>query len=244
MIDKTEVIKLSAAGLTPKEIAEKTGIDYKTIYSWRDKIKLNFQGSGGLNRLINSNPFEKWDEEAQYWFGYIVGDGCLSSKKYSISIGSKDIEHLTKYQNWLGLKTMHISVNKVGSTIGTVLFGHRETHAWLIERGITPKKSLTVSLSIPFTSHILRGLFDADGCARKARNRSKITSGSMELLQQVQIYLLINGINSTVAVQHKRTYCISISGYNDRDFYKLLYGSATVYLERKEEKLRRATMRK
>lgn len=244
MINRTEVIRLSAEGFTPKEIAEKTGIDYKTIYSWRNKIKLNFQGSGGLNRFITSNPFKKWDEVAQYWFGYIIGDGCLSSKKYNISINSKDINHLAKYQNWLGLKTMHISINEAGSTMGVVLFGHKETHAWLIKQGITPKKSLTVQLKIPFTPHILRGLFDADGCARNKRNRTKVTSASIPLLNQVQIYLLENGIRSTVAVQEHRTYCISISGYSDKDFYDLLYTNATVYLERKEEKLRQATMRK
>ena len=243
LIYKDQIEALSKLGNTPKKIAEISGIKYATVWSYCKRLNLPMEGSGGKNAIIQYNPFESWDENAQYWFGYIAGDGNLSSKKYSISICSQDLEHLTKYKDWLKLDKMHIS-KRGKSPRGIVLFGNKDTHKCLIDRGLTPNKSLTLELNIPFTPHILRGLFDADGCARNKRNRSKITSGSIKLLQQIQTYLIEHTINSFIAVQCGKTYCISISGHSDKDFYNLLYKDASVYLERKEEKLRRASMRK
>jgi len=189
---KLELEKLHELGLTPKQAAQKLGIKYCTLLPNWKKANLPLQGSGGQNRIINHNPFEKWDEWAQYWFGYILGDGNVSSEKYSIAIYSQDLDHLQHYADWLKLK-----VHRAGKK-GTVLFGNKETHKWLISKGITPNKSLTVQLTISFTSHILRGLFDADGCARRLGNPNKITSGSLPLLKQVQDYLELHQIDSVI----------------------------------------------
>ena len=99
-------------------------------------------------------------------------------------------------------------------------------------------------LSKEYKKEFIKGLFDADGYARSKRNRSKITSCSIKLLQQIQLYLNTHGINTVIAIQCGRTYCISISGHSDKAFYNFLYNNSTVYLERKYEKLRLASMRK
>lgn len=236
----SDIKRLSDTGLFPKQIAVELGLKYHTIYKYCKAMGIPFQGSGGLNRLINSNPFEQWDEVAQYWFGYIAGDGNVSSKKYNIAIYSKDLDHLKKYQDWLGLKVMHIVKDK---GTGVVLFGNMETHAWLIERGITPNKSLDLELNIPFTPHIIRGLLDSDGCGRKKGNPTKITSGSTLLLEQLKYHFVTVGIDTVIHLQCERTYCIHIRQQSDKLLYRYLYDNASVFLERKEERLRQAAMR-
>lgn len=231
--------RYAAEGKTPKETALLMNVKYHTLYPHWKREKLPMQGSGGFNRIITSNPFLVWDEKAQYWFGYLLGDGNVSKKKYSIGIYSQDIDHLTKYSEWLGNLKVHIS--KGGrSSKGTVVFGHKPTHQWLISQGIIPNKSLSVELRCEFTPHIVRGLFDADGCGRKKANPSKITSGSPWLLLQLQRYFDKCGICTVIHLQCNNTYCICIKRKSDSAFYDLLYTNATVYLERKEQRLKDA----
>lgn len=228
--------ELSDNNITPKQASSLLGIKYNTLLKHWKRQNLPLQGSGGLNRLISTNPFEIWNEVAQYWFGYILGDGNVSKRKYNIAIYSQDLDHLQKYADWLGLK-IHISNN---AKKGTVLFGHSATHKWLIERGITPNKSLTAELQIPFTRHILRGLFDADGCGRRLGNPNKITSGSLPLLEQVQDYLKMRGIDTVIHLQCGRTYCIHIRRASDEKFFKLLYSNSSIFMQRKFDRVYRS----
>jgi hypothetical protein len=231
---KNKLEELSSQGLTPKLAAASLSIKYTTLLKRWKKLGLPLEGSGGKNRFINSNPFEKWEEWEQYWFGYIAGDGNVSSKKYSVAIYSQDLDHLQKYADWIGLKML------VYGKKGTVLFGHKDTHAWLIERGITPNKSLDLKLNVPLTPHILRGIFDSDGCGRKAGNPTKITSGSLVLLRQIQEYLTSQGISTVIHLQCERTYCIHIKRKSDPLFFSLLYSSSTVHMQRKYDRLKSA----
>ena len=140
MIEYSKLQEVALNGMTPKEASEFFEIKYPTLLVHWKRLNLPMQGSGGLNRLLQVNPFECWTEEAQYWFGYILGDGNISKVKYSIAIYSQDLEHLKKYQRWLHPK-MTLNMSKNGKK-GTVLFGHKQTHEWFIKRGIVPNKSL------------------------------------------------------------------------------------------------------
>lgn len=231
---KWNLSELHNLGYTPKKAAEYLGVKYCTLLPHWKKQGLPLQGSGGQNRIICHNPFEDWGEVAQYWFGYIVGDGNISTEKYSIAVYSQELDHLQKYADWLGLK-IHISGLK-----GTVLFGNKQVHQWFIERGVTPNKSLDVRLDVALTPHIVRGLFDADGCGRRGGNPNKITSGSLRLLEQIQKYLYSKEIESVIHVQCGRTYCINIKRSSDTKFFELLYSNATVYMQRKYDRVSRS----
>lgn len=193
---------------------------------------------GGKNAKVKKNPFLNWDETAQYWFGYLAADGNLSKTKYSINLLSIDHSHLSKFKDWV--EPSLTLYNKKGSNCKVVTFGHFDTYQFLITKGITPKKSLTLNLNTPITRHILRGVFDGDGCY-SSRCSPKITSGSLMFLRQLSEFLTQNGIDVTIKIQCigiNTTYALYVKMKHRFELYKLLYDNSTIFLERKELKLR------
>ena len=198
---------------------------------------------GGNNRIVNNNPFECMNSEAQYWIGFLAADGNLSTKKYSITMQLKDIDHILKYRDFISPELKyHDNINKAGSLIRTVLFGSYEVYYYLISLGFTPAKSRTFSFNIPLTGDILRGVFDGDGSA--SQNRPKITTGSVLFRDQLTNYFDEIGIKYTVTVKDKvkctHIYDIWILYDSRQQFFDLLYTEDCVKLERKYEQLRAA----
>lgn len=234
-----KIVKLHKEGKTVKEIAKQLGTTTGNIYYHAKKINLKFQGSGGQNRIITENPFIN-SPESDYWIGYIAADGWLSTKKYAIGIVSKDIEHLFKFKKFLGKRvTEHLSNDKL-----TITFGSKITHSYLISKGITPRKSLNLKVNFKINRDFLRGIIDGDGCFSKTRRtQHKITSGSIEFLEQIKQFLQNNNIISKISIQQKvvnTTYCLRIYNYQSKQLYNLLYKDAIIFLERKEHILRHA----
>lgn len=205
--------------------------------------KTNKDPRGGQNRIVNHNPFECMSDEAQYWIGFLAADGNLSTKKYSISMQLKDIEHILKYRNFINpILKYHDKVNPAGSLMRTVLFGNYEVYNYLISIGFTPAKSKTFSFKIPLTGNILRGVFDGDGSA--SQNRPKITTASILFRDQLTNYFDKLGIKYTVTVKHKvkdpYIYDVWVLYDSRQQFFDLLYTKDCVKLERKYEQLRAA----
>jgi intein/homing endonuclease len=206
-------------------------------------MEIKIENRGGQNRKVLNNPFTNLEnEETQYWLGMLAADGCVSSKKYSISLGLKDVEHVLKYKDFISpTLTAYYKINKAGSTICTVLFGSIIAHKYLISLGITPRKSLTLEMNIPITRHFFRGVFDGDGYSPRAGQSAKITSGSLKFLNQLSKFLFDNNIKNRIAIQQRSKniiYALYITASQFTDFYKLLYEDATIFMQRKEERLR------
>lgn len=101
--------------------------------------------------------------------GYIATDGYLSSDSRHINITSKDREHLYKIRHSLFLR------NKIGrksrerekeKKFSQLQFGDVKFYKYLVDLGLTSKKSLTIgSLKIDdsFFADFLRGVIDGDG---------------------------------------------------------------------------------
>ena len=116
----------------------------------------------------NKNYKIKWSPEFAYAIGLLTTDGNLSSDVGQLEITSKDVQLLNTFRRCLGLK------NKIGlKTSGfsnkkypRVQFGNIILYRWLLEIGLTPHKSKTISkLKIPekYFFDFLRGSFDGDG---------------------------------------------------------------------------------
>lgn len=53
--------------------------------------------------------FEKIDnEEKAYWLGFLYADGNVSLKedKIELSLAEKDLNHIKKFKNFIGLETI------------------------------------------------------------------------------------------------------------------------------------------
>lgn len=104
-----------------------------------------------------------------YIIGFIVTDGSLSIDGRHINITSKDREHLFIIRNALLLK------NKIGRKARAIFgvkkysqlqFGDVNFYRYLIELGLTPRKSLTlgkIKVDRLFFADFLRGVIDGDG---------------------------------------------------------------------------------
>jgi intein/homing endonuclease len=196
---------------------------------------------GGKNRVVNNNPFLPLTEESEYWIGFLAADGCISSTKYSIHLGIKDIEHVLKYRDFINPKLKaYYKINAAGNNICTVLFGNYETHAYLISLGLTPAKSKTFKFNISLNGNILRGMFDGDGSV--SQRRPKITTGSPYFKQQLEEYYTKLGISFTTTVKHKikdtQIWDIWVLQDSRQKLFDLMYKNSTVFLERKYEQFR------
>ncbi|MDQ1299356.1 MAG: hypothetical protein QG636_24 [Patescibacteria group bacterium] len=112
-----------------------------------------------------------WAPNFAYGVGLMASDGNLSSDGRHLAFVSKDLEQVEHLRQCFDITA---NVSKTRQVIlGTERFYYRlqwgdiRLYAFLLDIGLTPKKSLTLgSLKIPdeFFFDFLRGSFDGDGC--------------------------------------------------------------------------------
>lgn len=110
-----------------------------------------------------------WDHNFAYIIGVIATDGNLSSDLRHIIITSKDYEMVTTCKNSLGLTNKITKTSRGGSQdkkYYMLQFGDKNFLEFLLELGLTPRKSKTMStLKIPkkYFADFFRGCIDGDG---------------------------------------------------------------------------------
>jgi hypothetical protein len=132
--------------------------------------------------------------EKVYWFGFIVGDGCIYSNpnkvNYQFSIVSKDKEHLCKLAKFLGYPDTRVRVTKIKYFVLSLWC--KELVFDLLNLGITWRKSNTVNASIISKNYVwdfIRGLWDADGSIMILKNKTVFSislTGNYPLLKKIQ----------------------------------------------------------
>lgn len=103
----------------------------------------------------------EWSETMAYLVGLIASDGCLTRGR-TITFTSEDLELVQLFLELLG------RTNKIGQNGGAfrTQVGDVQLYDWLIQMGITERKSLTIGgIAIPagFLFPLARGLLDGDG---------------------------------------------------------------------------------
>ena len=120
---------------------------------------------------INVNFFAEWSQDLAYVLGYILGDGNINKLLTTLTIVSKDKEHLETINAAIGsnrplhqraLDNAYIHAKQTWSLLvsSTVVIHH------LIHLGIEPNKSLSGGYpSVPkeYWWHFFRGILDSDG---------------------------------------------------------------------------------
>ena len=226
-----------------KDIIKETGAGKHYI---GDLVKKNNIGRGsGRRNEIDSKLLELGTPESDYWIGYIIADGNISKGKNrnkAIAISTIDEEIVNKAIDHFG-KYLHVYKHKLipnRNQVYQLKFSCIKIHNYLIDIGITPKKSLTINLNFPLNSHILRGIFDGDGSVHNKSFTCKITTGSENLGNQIVNFLKENGIFSKLRLRKGTNhYDVNIERKADYvRFYNLLYTNAKYYMERKKSKFK------
>lgn len=125
------------------------------------------------NTSMSMKPLGKtkaiWSDDLAYAIGLIASDGNLSGDGRHIIFTSKDYDLAESFKQALGL-TVTIGKKSSGRSkekkYYAVQFGDKIFYNFLIEIGITPRKSKTINeIKIPkkYFFHFLRGAFDGDG---------------------------------------------------------------------------------
>lgn len=202
----------------------------------------------------------EWSSNLAYAVGLIASDGCLSSSGRHLYFVSKDIEQVRNLRRCLALKAKiatHLpGIHATNKKYYRIQWGDVTLYEFLVNIGLTPKKSLTIgALSIPdeYFFKFLRGSFDGDGCfysyfdsrwkssfmfylVFSSASHAHITwlRSSIARLASVQGHVTQNGKDSTL-------WNIKYAKRESMEVLKYLYPqSASLCLSRKRLKIERA----
>lgn len=240
--------------LSWKQMSEYLGRSISAISAKSSKLGLKKKEK----YFYNEKFFDVIDsEEKAYWLGFMIADGCVvyntEIRNYEISIELNDIDknHLKKFNKSISgnlevkfrsRKPHYIKDNYVGSTHSCFIRLYNKHMAEsLIKNGCVQKKSKIVKL--PFIEenmmrHLIRGIFDGDGCIRNDKKylRCDITTASLSMIDGLRVYLKSNGIYSHVyeCRDGSGVYKVDISGKeNVLNFLNLMYLDSNISLDRK-----------
>jgi hypothetical protein len=197
--------------------------------------------AGGRPRTLffDIDYFQEIDSsEKAYWLGFIFGDGSIRDDKYDknlkIHLAERDLVHVEKFCHDVRYP------KKINSAMVTL--SSKKMVEDLKNKGIRRNKTYRggVPQNVPnkFLIDCARGLFDADGSISYHPNsitrlQAKLTTNK-ELLEWFKESTGLG--NSIIPVKGKFHYEMRIRA--SKENFKVLYGSATRYLDRKHELVR------
>ena len=212
-----KVNELLKRGLSTKKIASNLGYSYEYVLVIFKRLGGKLEGSGGKNRIVNSNPFSN-SSESQYWLGFLAADGNISKTKHSIYLGLKDIDMVILFRDFVekSLK-VYYKYNAAGSLLGAVKFENPEIWNYLNDLGITPAKSRTLYYKGIITWDFIRGVFDGDGCI--SAQEPKITTGSLQFKDQLEQFFKSNDLEYKTHIKGNNIYDVYIRGNSRFEFF-------------------------
>lgn len=252
-VDRKKVSKiLQQNGYNPKYSFETTGGVTREKKVWR---KYSF----------NENYFETIDTEHKaYWLGFLYADGYVNSKKssFELRVQESDLKHLEKFRDdiegnmpiRLTTKTVDNKTYKGYSIqVNSVKFKND-----LIKQGCLENKSLILKFptenQVPkdLIHHFIRGYIDGDGSYVLKKNKyvgKKKTTISYSISVEIAgTYDFCEGYikalklhKNTIHPLHKEndiTKRVLYSGPYGLQIINTIYNDATIYLDRKYEKIK------
>jgi len=194
----------------------------------------------------------EWSPEIAYSVGLMASDGCLQSDGRHLDITSVDVEQLNNFSRAIGRK-LPISPkgNKSQTDAFRIQFSDVAYYDFLLDAGLTPKKSLTMRyLNIPdeYYPHFLRGLFDGDGTTYAYYDSRWPSSflyytGFASASKPFLLYLSAQNMKllGTLGQSIRSSKNTFVLGYGKKDSYKIysaIYKDAgSLFLSRKKTKL-------
>ena len=247
-LDTQLLVKLYNSGEKVKVICKVCKCSTNTISKVLKKFNIPLRTA---NIRKTNKDFSKFKSinlpETQYWLGYICADGSVQYNPeygaYTISLYSKDIEIVNKFQKYFGANNVSIHKKKYNgiTQMYQAYINSKELCQYFINiYNITPNKSLSLNPNIEYTSNFILGYFDGDGSIinsteNRIRYECNFTSGSKIFLQNIQKILEYNTIH-TKLVKHQECNAYKLWIYRKEDskkLYQYLYTNAVTCLSRK-----------
>ena len=231
------------------------------VYDQFKKLNLPLRNDKDKNKkyYCNSSFFKELNtEEKAYWFGFILGDGYISSSskssnKLGISLQDCDYEHLLKFNkaiqgNYPIKHYLTTNGYKINSPYCRIVIVDDNITNDLISHGCIKNKTNKIkppeNLDYKLRRHFIRGYLDANGCISISKGKSysiKIT-GTNEILNWIMNHLIEEKILSHSYHFYKRKEDQIVSNfefggnYLSLKFLNYIYEDATVWLDRKHDR--------
>ena len=193
-----------------------------------------------------------WNNNFAYVIGVIATDGNLSPDLRHLHITSKDYEMMENCKKCLGIK------NKIGKKARgsekekkyyVLQFGDKNFFEFLLNLGLTPKKSKTISeLKIPhkYFPHFFRGCIDGDGSISISTHpESRYPQYKLRLCSASKIFLewilkssrkLFRVKGGSISKTDKSSVYTLTFGKNDTiTILKVIYSKNVICLSRKKK---------
>lgn len=198
---------------------------------------------------LNENAFNILTEDAAYWLGFLMADGCVSlahsnerkSDRVILGLQEKDKEHLFKYKLFLG-SSHPVKITK--NNLYLVEFRSNNISSILQYYGIVPKKSLiaTPKNNINLNKNFWRGVVDGDGHISNRKENSKqlllSITGSENIIKSFVAYVetTLNIKKHYIYVEDSgHTFRVTYTGNRARKICEHLYKDSSIFLPRKKE---------
>ena len=193
-----------------------------------------------------------WDNNFAYIIGVIATDGNLSSDLRHLIITSKDYEMVINCRKYLGITNKITKTSRGGSTnkkYYMLQFGDKNFFEFLLDIGLTPKKSKTMSvLKIPkkYFADFFRGCIDGDGSisiskhpeSKHPQYKVRLCSASRNfvnwILQSCKISFNIVG-GSIYKTDKSSVYTLTFGKSDSIKILKMIYLKNVICLSRKKE---------
>lgn len=193
----------------------------------------------GRKCIVNRDFFLKESEIRDYFIGLMCTDGSIGSSDYTIQIGLQieDKDILEKISKLTNIPVYERKVTNYNYNSAYYRFRDKEIHNYFNEIGITSKKTHNLKLNIPLNNHILRGIFDGDGCVHINSYNNliiSIVSASKDFIIQIKDCIESKNIIISSITFHNNVYSLNI--YRKKEalkFYNFIYANATLYMNRK-----------
>lgn len=193
------------------------------------------------------------DDEAAYWVGMLMADGCISTTKHStwviLTLGVRDAEHVERFRTFLN-STHKILIAPEG--LNSDLSRHGEARNYrvaskrmaadLARYGVVSRKTKIAEVKhLEMNRHFWRGVVDGDGSLGLARRNKPghrarpvlQVVGSETLMRQFEVFA--RAITGTQAKAHLSHACWGFRIFSGAaaEMISHLYTDCTVALARK-----------
>lgn len=240
------------------------GLTENTIIDFLEENGVAIHKRGKQTNIKHEDFFERIDsEEKAYILGLLITDGYVvypqrnttHNPHWGITLETKDKYILERIKELVGSNVKIVDRTRNRSDLpnrktpitfeSQLIITSSKMVEDLKKYGIVPRKTFTVGLTELDESlmpHLIRGIFDGDGCIS---GNSISFVGNIHVISKLQNYL-----KSTLGIRrnkiHERinkekgyvsSYTFSFSSQIDvSKFYHYIYDNATIYLSRKKDK--------
>lgn len=247
---RAEVVQRYLAGEDTVTLGAAYGVSASSIgyHLKRAGVKLRSRSEAARSETVNHAAFDVITDEAAYWIGFLMADGCISdtgrgNPKILLKLARQDGDHVRRFAAFLEA-TNKIQIRANGQ-VAVSITSARLAQA-LAQFGVVPRKSYTAQVhGLELNRHFWRGEFDGDGSLginvtnnghEKIYHRPRLTlTGSYQLLGQFRHFLTVNIPDCRfVMLNHDRYAMLQINDSWAIQTIHLLYDDCQTTLPRKQ----------